>query len=54
MIFYGVGMTYFLCGVATALLVLAVPLAILAWIVERKTKERRDELERQRDELEGK
>ena len=50
MIFYGVGMTYFLCGVATALLVLAVPLAIVAWILERKTKAMRDEWEREQEE----
>lgn len=49
MIFYGVGMTYFLCGVATALLVLAVPLAIVAWIVERKKKEMWDEWERKQE-----
>lgn len=45
MIFYGVGTTYFLCGVAAALLVLSGVLAVVAWFLERKAKKMRDEWE---------
>lgn len=48
MIYYGMKTTYFLCGVATGLLILGVVLAIVAWVLERKTQKMRDEQEEDR------